>query len=412
MRVIQVNKYHYLKSGADRYYFDVSESLTKLNHQVDHLSMANERNVEAQPGDRFVEEVNYRTKMTFSQKARHGLQAIRHAQAARLAGEMVKQDAGEAVVHLHSIYHQLSPSIVGAFARAGVPMVQTLHDYKLICPGYILMTQGEVCERCKGGKYYNALKHRCLLDSTGASAVGMLEAYFHRFKGTYNKISKFLCPSRFMLEKCAEFGIEAHRLCHMPYFLPADRYRSGEATDLTQCVYIGRLSREKGIATLVEAMSRLPEGKLKLKVLGEGPMRKPLEDLVKERCPDRVEFMGYQSGEALMGAIRDAAFCVVPSEWYENYPFAVLEPFALGTPVVGARIGGIPELVREGITGRLHDSGNVDSLIDALLWMTSERADLPKMGREARRVIEDEHGEEAHMARLLGIYKEVMGARP
>lgn len=416
MRVLQVNKFHYVKGGAERYYLDLSEALTRAGHEVSHLAMAHERNLPAGNGDAFVSGVDYRGPMSASERARQGFRSIYNREAAGLAERQAR--AGERpVAHLHNIYHQLSPSVIRAFARQGVPIVQTLHDYKLVCPAYLLMTEGAICERCRGGHYYQAVTHRCLLDSRGASMVAAVEAYLHAAMGTYGMISRFLCPSRFLMDKVASFGISSERLIHLPYFLPAGRYRPadgispGEGSDgsgVLRCVYVGRISREKGIATLIDAMAMLPPGRLTLDVLGEGPLRGQLEERVRERCPDgRVRFLGYLSGDALHDAVRAAAFAVVPSEWYENLPFAVLEPFALGRPVVGARIGGIPELVWDGRTGRCFESGDSESLAHALLWMTGPQADLEKMGREARRIIVEEHAEGPHLERLFAIYREV-----
>lgn len=412
MRVLQINKFHYVKGGAERYYLDISEALRHRGHQVNHLAMAHPSNLPATPGDRFVEEVDYRGGLGPVAKVRHGLRAIWNREAERAVLDLARAKK-PTVAHLHNIYHQLSPSVIAALRTAGVPVVQTLHDYKLVCPAYLLMTEGRICERCKGGRYLEAVRHRCLLDSTGASLIGAAEAFLHEGLGTYRKVDRFLCPSRFMLEKVAEFGVARESLVHLPYFVAIERYRPAldPASEPLRCVYVGRLSREKGIATLIEAMGRLPQGRLKLRVLGEGPLRGELEARAETAAPGRVEFLGYRSGDALHQAIRDAAFAVVPSEWYENLPYAILEPFALGRPVVGAKIGGIPELVIDGETGRLHRSGDAASLADALLWMTGPEADLPRMGRTARTKIEREHGIEAHLDRLLAIYEEVSSGK-
>ncbi len=411
MRIIQVNKFHYLKGGAERYYLDLGSALQRSGHDVSHLAMAHPRNLPAGPGDSFVREVDYRARNGWREKIRQGVDTIYNREAARSAADLAR-NGDRPVVHLHNIYHQLSPSVILAFARAGAPMVQTLHDYKLVCPGYLLMTEGAVCERCRGGRYYQAARHRCLLESRGASLVGTVEAYFHALRGTYGRIERFLCPSRFLLEKVASFGVPRGKLVHLPYFLPSDRYRPapvpGRNAGPASCVYVGRLSREKGIATLIEAMARLPQGRLRLDVLGEGPLEESLRARVGETCPDgRVRFLGYRSGEELHETIRVTSFAVVPSEWYENLPYAVLEPFALGRSVVGARIGGIPELVRDGQTGRLFESGDAESLAAALLWMTGPEADLGSMGENARRLICEDHAPGPHLARLLSVYREV-----
>lgn len=412
MRVIQVNKYHFVKGGAERYYVDLSAALAGAGHEVNHLAMAHPRNFPGGANDRFVAEVDYRAHSGLQEKLGQAVRTVHNREAARLAGEMARRD-GPALAHLHNIYHQLSPSVIDAFARAGVPVVQTLHDYKLVCPAYLLLTDGVVCERCRGGRYWQAVRHRCLLESAAASAVGMIEAYWHRMRGTYGRVARFLCPSLFMLEKVASFGVPRERLVHLPYFLPLERYRATPVPARTAGepvvgVFVGRLSREKGVATLVDAVAMLPAGTVRMDILGEGPLRDELEARARRSCPDgRIRFLGYREGGALHDAIRDASFAVVPSEWYENLPYGVLEPFALGRPVVGARIGGIPELVRDGETGRLFPSGDAQGLAAALAWMADARAGLAGLGECARRVVERDHGEAPHLERLLQVYAEV-----
>ena len=412
MRVIQVNKFHYVKGGAERYYVDLSAALVRAGHEVNHLAMAHPRNIPGGVHDRFVTEVDYRAHMGFLEKLDQAARTIHNREAARMAGEMGRRD-GPALAHLHNIYHQLSPSVIDAFVRAGVPVVQTLHDYKLVCPAYLLLTEGAACERCRGGRYWQATRHRCLLDSYAASLVATTEAFWHRARGTYGRVARFLCPSRFLLEKVASFGVPPERLVHLPYFIPLERYRPAPVPvravgEPVTGVFVGRLSREKGVATLLEAMAILPPGTMRLEILGEGPLRGELEEKARRVCPDgRILFLGYRAGEALHETIRGASFVVVPSEWYENLPFAVLEPFALGRPVVGARIGGIPELVRDGETGRLFPPGDAGALAAALLWMAGPDAALSALGERARWVVERDHAEAPHLERLLAVYAEV-----
>jgi glycosyltransferase involved in cell wall biosynthesis len=241
----------------------------------------------------------------------------------------------------------------------------------------------------------------------------MVEAFWHRARGTYGRVTRFLCPSRFLLEKVASFGVPRERLIHLPYFLPLERYRPAPvparvAGEPITGLFVGRLSREKGVATLVDAMAVLPAGTVQMEILGEGPLREELEERARRVCPDgRIRFLGFRAGDALHDTIRHASFAVVPSEWYENLPYSVLEPFALGRPVVGARIGGIPELVRDGETGRLFPSGDALALAAALTWMTGPDANLPALGERARQVMERDHAEAPHLERLLRIYAEV-----
>ena len=407
MRILEVNKFHYLRGGSERYYFDITSALRRRGHEVDHLSMRHPRNVPAGPRDEFVDEVDYRANMGWAAKIAAASRAI-HNRAAASAARRLALAGPRPVAHLHNIAHQLSTSIVSALHRAGVPMAQTLHDYKLVCPNSQMLTGGAVCDRCRGGKYWSAVRHACLLDSRSASAVAAAEAYLCHWLRTYDRVGTFVCPSRFMLETVASFGVNRDRLAHVPHFLPLGEYPLAGPPRELACVYLGRLAREKGIGTLIEAITRMRDKRLELWVLGEGPLRESLEAKAQASCPGRVKFLGYRSGTELAETVRSAAMVATPSEWYENQPYSVLEAFAYGRPVVGARIGGIPELVEDQVTGRLHVSGDPDSLAEALDWMLADEARLAALGAAARAKVEREHSEAAHLDRLEVIFARLL----
>ncbi len=402
MILLLANKFHYLKGGAERYYLDQSAHLAARGHRVVHLSMAHPSNLPAVEGDRFVEEVDYRGRMGWGAKIRHAGRSIYNHEAA-VGARAIARDARPQIAHLHNIYHQLSPSIIRALAGAGIPIVQTLHDYKLICPAYLLLTHGEVCERCRGGRYYHATAHRCLLDSRGASMVATSEAYLHRWIRTYEKVRLFLCPSQFMLEKVAEFGIARDRLERLPYFLPLERFEPA-AERGAYAVFAGRLSREKGVATLIAAHARLAKPRLALRILGDGPLRGELERTAAELGLDDVSFEGQKGLAELTAIVARARLTVVPSEWYENYPYAILEAFALARPVIGSRIGGIPELVREGETGITVPPGDAAALSDAIARLSGDPTGADAMGRRAREWVAKELAPSHHIDRLEAIY--------
>ena len=402
MRILQANKFHFVKGGAERYYLDLSRRLEERGHTVYPFAMHQERNESSAYERYFVGEVDYHATNGLLGKLRQGLRTIYNRETVRQVESLVAQEKPQ-IAHFHNIYHQLSLSLVTALGRLGVPMVQTLHDYKIVCPGYLLMTGGEICERCKGGKYYSAVRHRCLMNAYGPSLIGYLEASFHAWMNTYAKISYWLCPSRFLLEKVAEFGVPREKLIHFPYFLPLEGYRPAYAAS-DYFIYLGRLSREKGVATLLGALQRRGGRKLTCRILGEGPLEEPLKRQAAEWGLKGVEFSGYLQGEALQATIRNAAFTVVPSEWYENLPFAVLESFALGTPVVGARQGGIPEMVLHEETGLCFTSGSTHELAAALDWMEAHSERRCAMGRAARALVEERYAPEEHLTRLEALY--------
>jgi glycosyltransferase involved in cell wall biosynthesis len=402
--LLLINKFHYLKGGAERYYLDLGDSLAARGDTVCYLSMQHPSNRPAGPNDAFIPEVDYRSRMGFASRVRSGVKSIYNREAARLTREIIRRQRPD-VAHLHNIYHQLSPSVIRALDGEGVGIVQTLHDYKLVCPGYLLLTEGAVCERCRGGRFHEAFTHRCLLESRAASAVGMAEAYLHSWIKTYEKIRFFLCPSKFLLEKVASFGISTDRLIHLPYFLPLDRYAAATRRD-AYYVYAGRLSREKGVATLLEAHASLPRTRLPLRVLGDGPLRESLEARRVELGLDDVSFEGYQQPERLREILAAAMFVAVPSEWYENYPYAILEAFALSRPVLGARIGGIPELVRDGETGWTAKPGDPRALAEGLAMMMADPARADAMGKAARTWVGKELAPGPHCDRLHAIYEQ------
>ncbi len=409
MRVVQANKYHFVKGGAERYYLDVSQRLTERGHEVIPFAMRHPRNLQTPHERYFVGEVDYHGRLGPWQKLQAGARSIYSRETVRHVDCLVRELRPQ-VAHMHNIYHQISPSLITALHRRGVPMVHTLHDYKVVCPGYLMMTPEGICECCKGGRYWNVVRHRCLLNSTAASVVGFLEATVHEWLKTYHKVSLFLCPSRFLLEKVAEFGLPREKLVHFPYFLPMDQYRP-ETKPSDYYIYLGRLSREKGIATLLEAVHLHRGSRMRCRILGEGPLEATLKRRAAEWGLTNVEFSGYLQGEALQDAIRGAAFTVVPSEWYENLPFAVLESFALGTPVVGANIGGIPEMVLHGETGLVFESGNAQDLSTALAEMEADPKRMVAMGEAARALDEERYGPDPHMERLEDLYGRVLQGR-
>ncbi len=405
MRVLQANKFHYVKGGAERYYLDLSRGLAARGHTVIPFAMDHPRNEPTEYARYFVSEVDYHGRLGLGEKLRAGMRSIYSRETVRKLTQLVERERPD-VAHLHNIYHQISPSIITTLARLGVPIVHTLHDYKVVCPGYLFMSRGEICECCKGGRYFNAVRRRCLLDSPAASLVGALEAQIHAWLGTYGKVDAFLCPSRFLMEKMAEHNVPRRQLVHFPYFLPVDEYEPRfERSDYF--IYLGRLSREKGIATLLAALHRRAGTRYTCRILGEGPMEESLRRQAAEWNLTNVEFSGYLQGEALQEAIRGAAFTVVPSEWYENLPFSVLESFALGTPVVGSRMGGIPEMVLHEQTGLTFTMGDAPELAAALDWMESRPERVVEMGRAARELLVERYSPGPHLERMEKQYKQV-----
>jgi glycosyltransferase involved in cell wall biosynthesis len=307
------------------------------------------------------------------------------------------------IAHLHNICHQISPSIIDELKGRGVPVVMTLHDYKLTCPAYTLLSNGSICDDCAGGRFYKAFTKNCIKGSRLKSALSVIEMYLHhRVLRLYDKVDFFISPSRFLMDKTREMGFEG-RIVHLPNSVDASALEPSFAAEDRTVVYFGRLSTEKGVGTLIEAAAGL---NVKLNIIGDGPERARLE--AKSARADNIRFLGYKKGNELHEEIKRSMFVVIPSVWQENNPRSVLEAFALGKAVVGARIGGIQELVRDGETGMTFEPGDVADLREKIVTLATDDRKFVKMGRTARGYVEREFNTEIHYWELMNIYTEAI----
>ena len=276
------------------------------------------------------------------------------------------------VVHVHNIHTQLSPVLVELAHQRGIRTVWTLHDYKLLCPRYDCLRNGkEICEICFGGDKTFCKTHKCMKGSVLASWIGYKEAVMWNRERLEACTDLFICPSRFMAEKMAQGGFRKDKLKVLCNFIDVEKCRKDDYSKDDYYCYVGRLSHEKGVATLIEAAARLP---YKLKVIGGGPLLEQLK-IKNEQLKGNVELLGYRQWEEIKEIAGRARFTVIPSEWYENNPLSVIEAECIGTPVLGARIGGIPELIEEGVSGMTFESGSADDLTEKIKAMFAAKFD-------------------------------------
>ncbi|MBT9590476.1 MAG: glycosyltransferase family 4 protein [Thiobacillus sp.] len=305
------------------------------------------------------------------------------------------------VIHAHNTFPLISPSLYWAAARADVPVVQTLHNFRLMCLNALFLRDGKVCEDCMGHLPWRGVARACYRGSRAASGVlaGMLA--LHRGLGTYrNKVARYIALNEFCRDKFIEGGLPAERVVVKPNFVNFD---SPEPVSRSGLLFVGRLSVEKGVATLAEAMARLPDACLR--VAGDGPEAGLLDGVAG------VARLGSLSGEAVRLEMSRAAALVVPSIWYENFPRTIVEAFACGTPVIASRIGALAELVRDGETGLLFEPGNPRDLADKMAWALANPERMAAMGRTARAQYEAEFSAEVNYRRLMEIYAGVLAGR-
>lgn len=406
MKVLLVNKYFYLKGGPERHISKIGKVLESKGHQAIPFSMQDERNEPTPYAKYFVSKVDFNRPMSLGDKLRVIPRVIYFLEARRKIEALIKETKPD-IAHLHNIAHQISPSILHSLKKFNLPVVQTLHDYKLVCPTYNMVTGGKICEKCWGHRYYQAILQRCNRGSFSRSLLNCVEMYIHWLLGIYERnIDVFISPSNFLRNKVIEFGINGERIFHIPTFVDS-RYYSPRYDGDNYFVYIGRVSQEKGLRTLVEAMKNIRTSKLL--IVGEGELKTCLEGYTSRKNISNIEFLGHLSGEALKSVVRDSRFVVLPSEWHENCPASILEAFALGKPVIGSNIGGIPELITDGVDGILFEPGNSEELSAKISYLLNAAHLVPQMGENARKKVEEKYNPEVYYHRLMGVYRKLVG---
>lgn len=305
------------------------------------------------------------------------------------------------VIHVHNTFPLISPSVYWAADRAGIPVVQTLHNFRLLCLNALLLREGRVCEDCLGKAPWRGVVRTCYRHSRAASATlaGMLS--LHRGLGAYrNKVTRYIALNDFCREKFIEGGLPAERIMVKPNFVD---FTAPKPLPRKNVLFVGRLSAEKGVATLAQAMMRSPD--VRLRIAGDGPDAALLDGL------GSTEHLGRLSGNEVRQEMTRSTALVVPSIWYENFPRTIVEAFACGLPVIASRIGALSDIVRDGETGLLFEAGNAQDLADKLAWSQSHPEIMASMGQKARAQYEKEFSAEVNYQRLLEIYSEAMDER-
>lgn len=404
MRILQINKFFYLKGGPERYMFSVSELLKSRGHEVAFFSMQHENNQDCQWSKYFIEKIDYNKKHNCIDKIKIFKNTL-YSHETEIKLLQLITDFKPDIAHIHNFNHQLTPSILFALKKKNVPIVMTLHDYKLVCPSYSMLNHCKVCELCKGRKFYRCAITRCHKDSFSKSFLATLESYLHhQVLNSYKFISCFICPSKFIMNKIQEMGLKGN-FVHLPNFVDVNSLKPAETHKSNKFVYWGRLSPEKGIYTMIEAMKGISA---ELEVIGEGPLEAGIRQKVKEGSAGNIRLSGYLSGSALFDRIKESFAAIIPSECYENNPMSILESFALGIPVIGARIGGITELVEDGNTGLLFNMGDPDDLCRKIKWLLDNPEENARMSTNVRKKAEEVYYPNLHYQSLIKVYNDVL----
>jgi len=398
--LLSINNYYYRRGGAEVVFLEQNQLFEDDGWTVTPFSMKHDSNIESQYSKYFIEEIEYGQDYSLFEKILRVPKVIYSKESQKniqLLIDAVRPD----VAHAHNIYHHISPSIFKTLKKNNIPVVMTLHDLKLACPAYKMLAHDGVCERCKNGKTYNVVIHKCVKDSFSMSALIMLETMVHKSIGIYrDHVDKFVVPSQFYVNKLVEWGWPRDKFIYIPNFVNIN------AVGITRkagnyFIYFGRLSHEKGIETLIQSVARAG---VSLKVVGTGPIEQDMKDLAAKLNAD-IEFAGFKTGDALYQLIAEARATVLPAEWYENAPISILESYYLSTPVIGADIGGIPEMIKVGETGDVFKSGSVEALTDMLKrYSAFSDGELTDLGDEACLWVKQNFSHEQYLDRMKKLY--------
>jgi glycosyltransferase involved in cell wall biosynthesis len=306
------------------------------------------------------------------------------------------------VAYLHNVFPLISPAAYEVLESNGVPVVQAMHNFRLFCANGLLYTRGAVCERCLGGNHWPAVVCGCIRHGRCASGAYAAALWWMRRSRTLDGIRRFVCLTPFAMAKFAEAGLPPEKLVVRPNSIDAGSVIPEYRGDYG--LYLGRLSVEKGLHTLFAAARMTPD--LPLVIAGSGPLEAELREAAAGM--PHVRFAGFQSGEAKRELLRNARFAVICSEWYENFPMAALEAFAAGKPIVGSDLGSIPHLVQHGETGLLFQSGSARDLAEKMSILAASPSLCERMGRAARKCVEDRYDSKAAFSKLMSIFEDAI----
>jgi glycosyltransferase involved in cell wall biosynthesis len=406
MRILFCNKYNFPFSGTEVYLFELMELMRGQGHEVALFSMADPRGIKTEYDEFFLPHMDFKKGgQGLLARARLAAHAVYSTEARRRLRGMIAAFKPD-IAHVRNIYHHLSPSILWELKARGIPVLYHLNDFKLLCPTYNMVAKGSACEMCRGGRFGHVVTSGCYTGGREEAMVLAAEAYVHKWIRTYEKcVSHFLTPSRFAREKLVQNGFDPSKISDLRHFqkLPAETPAAAD-TD-APILYFGRLSAEKGVSDLVQAMAHVP--KVRLLIAGEGPERGRLETLARELSLESVEFLGYAQGADLEAKIASARFTVMPSHAYETMGKTILESYAWGRPVIASDLGSRRELVRDRVTGLLFQPGNVEQLATAVTFLVEHPHLAEEMGAAGRRMVEAEHSPEAHYLELMKLYRQM-----
>ena len=359
MRILMVNKYLYPKAGAETYMLELSRSLIKAGHEVAFFGMNHPELTKLGPTCT-VEEVYFGGDQTLLKRIKQVSRAVHQNITIRRKFKNFCKQFKADLIHAHNVYNQIPASL---FKGCKLPILMTAHDYKPVCPSYNLYSKGSNCTKCLKGSFLSCIKNKCVQNSLFSSSLAAVSSYAHKKLGTYTKsINHYVAPSSFMKSMLVKGGIPSDKVSIIHNFTTVGYTLNEPGQNL---LYAGRICKEKGVDTLINAYEKLPQPRPKLIICGTGPLKIELQKVSEEKALN-IEWKGYVSPERVKEEMKYAAAVVVPSKWNENCSMTIMESLNHGRPVIASDAGGNPELIKNGYNGYVFKAGDVDSLVSSL----------------------------------------------
>lgn len=409
MKVLLVNKYHYFRGGSETYYFGLAELLRKAGHEVIFFAMEDEHNLPCAQSEYFVSNVEFNGKLSALDQLKAAARMVYSLEAKRKFDKLLRNEKPD-IIHINLFHRVLTASIVDVAKKHHIPIVFTMHDLNCICPNHTMLNHGKICEACLRGNYMNCVKCVCFKDSRLKCLMAAIESEYNKRSGLYNKIDCFITPSEFYKNLLMKSGLTKKRIIHMKNFLPAETEYAIRGKRGDYVLFFGRLSYEKGILTLIEAMKHV---KAPLLIVGTGPE----EDTIRQKIAvsglsDRVTLLGFKSGTELWSYVMNAGCVVIPSEWYEASGYTACEAQAMGKPVVVTDAGGLPENIVNGETGivcPMSDAKKLAEAINCIMIIPDEGYE--RMARQAVNNAQMLFDASRYVQRVMDIYQGLVARR-
>lgn len=400
MRILLVNKFHYLKGGSEKYYFELGKLLKEHGHEVAYFSMADEKNIKTGDKEYFVGKIDLNTGNKL--KALDVIYSKTNKKRMQEALEDFKPD----IVHLNNFQRQLSASIIDAIKEKNIPMVYTAHDMNAICPASAMLYKGKICEDCINKGYYSCIKKACIKNSKLKTILGYEESKYYRKKEIYKKIDCIITPSNFIKNQLIKGKIKYSKI-ETIYNFVIPKTDLSKIKDEGYALFFGRLSIEKGIINAIKAIQNVESSKLY--IAGDGPEKENIEKYIKENSlEDKIKLLGYLKQDEINEYIIKSKVVIQPSVWFENCPYSVLETMEAGKPLIGSKIGGIPELIEDGINGYIYKFDDVNELSEKLQKIYKDEKIVQEFGKNSRRLYEKKYSDDIYYKKLMDLYNELI----